>query len=90
MALETFTSVVETDCQDSRRVVNPKDMKHEEECLEDTLADLAKTRDGKNVLEVAREKPVTGLSHCRGAKKNAWVLPAALSSKELKGDGFKN
>lgn len=70
--------------------MNPKDMKHEEECLEDTLADLAKTHDGEKDLEVAREKPVTGLSHYRRAKMSAWVLPAALSSKELKGDGFQN
>lgn len=62
--------------------MNPKDMKHEEECLENTLADLAKTRDGEKDLEVAREIPVTGLSHCRGAKKSVWVL---TNSTEFKG-----
>lgn len=65
-------------------------MKHEEQCLEDTLADLAKTRDGEKDWEVAREEPVTGLSHCKEEKKSAWVFTNSTELEGTQGDDFKN
>lgn len=43
--------------------MNPQHMKHEEEHVGDTLAELAKAGNGEKDLEVAREKPVTVFFH---------------------------
>lgn len=45
--------------QSPRRAVNPRHVKHEEEHMRDTLAELDKISNGEKDLEVAREKTVT-------------------------------